>query len=57
MIPKESHSALAPAAIRQASRLFAGQTQQLDFDVGSTLFPDPGTRGASSISAIWRGST
>ena len=41
-----SHSALAPAAIRRASRLFVGQTQQLDFDTGATLFENPAeTRG------------
>lgn len=41
-----SHSAKAPKAIRKASHLFLGQTQQLDFDSGLTLFPDPeDTRG------------
>lgn len=32
-----SHSAGAPAAIRAASQLFAGQLKQHDFDLGSTL--------------------
>ena len=32
-----SHSAGAPAAIRAASRLFAGQLKQHDFDLGATL--------------------
>lgn len=41
-----SHSARAPAAIRKASRLFAGQSQQLDFDSGLTLLTDAeDTRG------------
>ncbi len=34
---KASHSALAPAAIRAASKLFAGQLKQHDFDLGRTL--------------------
>ncbi len=32
-----SHSALAPGAIRAASKLFAGQLKQHDFDLGRTL--------------------
>lgn len=32
-----SHSAGAPGAIRSASKLFAGQLKQHDFDLGSTL--------------------
>ena len=34
-----SHSALAPAAIRAASKQFAGQLKQRDFDLGRTLLP------------------
>lgn len=36
-----SHSADAPAAIRIASREFARQLSQIDFDLGFTPFPDP----------------
>lgn len=46
-----SHSALAPGAIRAASKLFAGQLRQHDFDLGATPLPfaqgqgDPGWIG------------
>lgn len=36
-----SHSADAPAAVRIASREFARQLSQIDFDLGFTPFPDP----------------
>ena len=35
-----SHSALAPGAIRAASKLLAGQLKQHDFDLGATLAGD-----------------
>ncbi|MDB6111376.1 MAG: arginase, partial [Pedosphaera sp.] len=41
-----SHSANAPAALRQASTRFAGQLRQFDFDLeGSLLGPDGETFG------------
>jgi agmatinase len=48
-----SHSADAPAAVRMASRAFAEQLAQLDFDLGFAPFPDPGdARGVVDIGDI-----
>lgn len=44
-----SHSATAPAAIRDASRLFAGQVSQHDFDLGRTLLPKDADRRSIGI--------
>ena len=42
-----SHSAGAPAALRKASAEFGGMLSQVDFDLGTTIFPDPDNkRGA-----------
>lgn len=40
-----SHSALAPGAIRAASKAFAGQLRQHDFDLGATPLPFPQDEG------------
>ena len=40
-----SHSALASGAIRAASKLFAGQLRQHDFDLGATPLPFPQDEG------------
>ena len=37
---ERSHSADAPAMLRQASRQFGGSLGQFDFDLDATLFPD-----------------
>ncbi len=48
-----SHSADAPAAIRIASREFARQLGQLDFDLGFVPFPDPDdARGVVDVGDI-----
>ncbi len=48
-----SHSADAPAAIRIASREFARQLGQLDFDLGFAPFPDPDdARGVVDVGDI-----
>lgn len=48
-----SHSADAPAAIRAASRGFARQLSQIDFDLGFTPFPDPqDARGVVDIGDV-----
>lgn len=39
-----SHSANAPAVLREVSARFAGSLWQHDFDTDLTLFPDPGDR-------------
>jgi agmatinase len=39
---RPSHSANAPAALREASNGFAGQLRQLDFDLGRPLFGEQG---------------
>src|ERR1700712_5672650 len=39
---QRSHSANAPATLRQAAAGFAGQLSQLDFDLGRPLFGEEG---------------
>ena len=41
---EHSHSAGGPAALRQASRQFAGSLGQFDFDIDRTMFPDKDDR-------------